>query len=95
MKKGYYDNEYGLCYPIVQIKYLREYFKIFGIRITLDTHIKFKSFNQIGNYFNYERIILEVKTQNTTISNYIDEKFFFEKIRFSKYCNAIDIINKI
>jgi len=95
LKKGYYDNEYGLCYPIVQIKYLREYFKIFGIRITLDTHIKFKSFNQIGNYFNYERIILEVKTQNTTISNYIDEKFFFEKIRFSKYCNAIDIINKI
>ena len=95
LKKGYYDNKYGLCYPIVQVKYLREYFKVFGIRITLDTHISFKSFNQIGNYLDYEKIILEAKTQNTMISNYIDEKFFFEKIRFSKYCSAIDILNKI
>ena len=95
LKQGYYDSKYGLCYPIVQIKYLREYFKIFGVRITLDTHIKFKSFNKTKKYFDYGKIILEIKAQNTKISNYIDEKFFFEKIRFSKYCAAIDIINKI
>ncbi len=94
LKRGYYDNRYGLCYPIVQVKYLREYFKVFGIRITLDTHISFKSFNQIGNYLDYEKIILEAKTQNTMISNYIDEKFFFEKIRFSKYCDAIDNVKR-
>ena len=92
LKQGYYDNKYGLCYPIVQVKYTREYLKIFGIRITLDTHIKFKSFNKRKNYFSHDKIILEVKTQNTKISNYIDEKFFFEKIRFSKYCDAIDNI---
>ena len=95
LKQGYYDSKYGLCYPIVQIKYLREYFKIFGVRITLDTHIKIKSFNKMKKYFDYGEIILEIKAQNTKISNYIDEKFFFEKIRFSKYCAAIDIINKI
>tara|TARA_B100000959_G_C14893461_1_gene587761 strand:- start:285 stop:881 length:597 start_codon:yes stop_codon:yes gene_type:complete len=94
LKRGYYDNRYGLCYPIVEIKYLREYFKIFGIRITLDTRIKFKSFNKMKNYNNYEKIILETKTQNTTISNYIDEKFFFEKIKFSKYCDAIDNVKR-
>ena len=90
LKQGYYDSKYGLCYPIVQIKYTREYLKIFGIRITLDTHIKYKSFNKTKNYLNHDKIILEVKTQNTKISNYIDEKFFFEKTRFSKYCNAVD-----
>ena len=95
LRQGYYDNKYGLCYPIVQVKYTREYLKIFGIRITLDTHIKFKSFNKRKNYFSHDKIILEVKTQNTKISNYIDEKFFFEKTRFSKYCNAVDVINKI
>ena len=94
LKGGYYDNKYGLCCPIVEIKYLREYFKIFGIRITLDTRIKFKSFNKMKNYNNYEKIILETKTQNTTISNYIDEKFFFEKIKFSKYCEAIDNVKR-
>ena len=92
LKRGYYDNRYGLCYPIVEVKYLREYFKIFGVRITLDTHIKFKSFNKMKNYNNYEKIILETKTQNTSISNYINDKFIFEKIRFSKYCDAIDNI---
>jgi len=94
LKVGYYDKKYGLCYPIVEIKYLREYFQIFGIRITLDTRIKFKSFNKMKNYNNYEKIILETKTQNTTISNYIDEKFFFEKIKFSKYCDAIDNVKR-
>ena len=94
LKGGYYDKKYGLCYPIVEIKYLREYFQIFGIRITLDTRIKFKSFNKMRNYNNYEKIILETKTQNTTISNYIDEKFFFEKIKFSKYCDAIDSVKR-
>ena len=95
LKHGYYDSKYGLCHPIVQIKYLREYFKIFDIRITLDTHIKFKLFNKMQKYFEYNKTILEVKTQNTSISNYINEKFFFEKIRFSKYCNAVEMINKI
>ena len=47
-----------------------------------------------GNYNNYGKIILETKTQNTTISNYIDEKFFFEKIKFSKYCDAIDNVKR-
>ena len=28
LKGGYYDKKYGLCYPIVEIKYLREYFQI-------------------------------------------------------------------
>ena len=95
LKQGYYDNKYGLCHPIVQVKYTREYLKVFGIRITLDTHVKFKSFNRTKKYLNDDKIILEVKTQNTKISNYIDEKFFFEKTRFSKYCNAVDVISKI
>ena len=39
-----------------------------------------------------DQIIVEVKSNDINASNYIDKNFHFEKIRFSKYCNAIDEI---
>ena len=44
LKLGFLDKEYGLCFPILQIDYNREYFKIFDIRITLDTKIRYKNY---------------------------------------------------
>jgi len=95
LRNGILDNKYGLLFPTVQISYQREYYKIFNIRITIDTKIKYKKYNRnFINRHSYDEndVILEAKSQTKDISmyNYIDENIFFEKIRFSKYCNAIE-----
>ena len=46
LKLGILDNGYGLCFPVLQIDYNREYFKIFNIRITVDTKIRYKNFKR-------------------------------------------------
>jgi len=96
LKLGVLDNGYGLCFPILQIDYNREYFKIFDIRITVDTKIRYKNYKEehfFNQYHNDDETVLEAKALNTNIKNFIDENIYFEKIRFSKYCNAIEKLN--
>lgn len=96
LKLGVLDNGYGLCFPILQIDYNREYFKIFDIRITVDTKIRYKNYKEehfFNQYHNDDETVLEAKALNTNIKNFVDENIYFEKIRFSKYCNAIEKLN--
>ena len=96
LKLGILDNGYGLCFPVLQVDYNREYFKIFDIRITVDTKIRYKNFKEehfFNQYHNDDEIVLEAKALNTNIKNFVDENIYFEKIRFSKYCNAIEKLN--
>jgi len=94
LENGIFDKEYGLCFPIIQVDYLREYFKVFNIRMTVDTKIKYKEYNKhLNKYYNMDdEIIIEAKAKigNIEMFNYIDKKIHFEKIRFSKYCNSIE-----
>ena len=96
LKNGYYDCDYGLCYPIVEVSYFRNYFSIFNLRVTLDTLITYSQYNKKKIIPYHETTIMEVKSDNLDNLNYIEEKIHFPKIRFSKYCNAIeqlDILN--
>ena len=96
LKLGILDNQYGLCSPILQVDYNREYFKIFDVRITLDTKIKYKKFKDnhfYSPYYHEDEIVLEAKTVNSKNRNFIDKKIYFEKFRFSKYCKAIEKLN--
>ena len=38
--KGIYDNQYGICYPVLNVVYDREYYIKNKSRITIDTNIK-------------------------------------------------------
>ena len=68
---GIFDKKYGVCKPILNIIYDREYL------IKED-----------------KNIIVELKTSiNQNIDNLFEE-FPFQEIRFSKYCNGIDLLNK-
>ena len=94
-KYGIFDKDYGNCFPKIEINYNRNYYKIFNkIRLTLDTDISYKRYDK--NFFSKkikeEKIVLEVKTQNTDYENYINTNINFEEIRFSKYCNAFEKI---
>lgn len=94
-KYGIFDKDYGNCFPKIEIKYNRNYYKIFDeIRLTLDTNISYKKFDKkfLSKKIKEEKIVLEVKTQNTNYENYINNNIYFEEIRFSKYCNAFEKI---
>ena len=90
LKKGYFDCDYGLCFPIIEISYLRKYFSIFNLRVTLDTSISYKRYNQKKKIPCLETAIMEVKSNNLNNFNFIDKKVPFPKTRFSKYCNAFE-----
>ena len=93
LKTGFYDFEYGQCYPIVETNYYREYYNLLNFRLTIDKNIKYSKFKKKKYMIPIkEQIIVEVKSNDINASNYIDKNFHFEKIRFSKYCNAIDEI---
>ncbi len=95
LKKGYFDTEYDLCFPVLEINYLREYISVFNLRITLDTSISYKKFNDKRSIPLMESAIVEVKSNNLENFNYIEDKIHFPTTRFSKYCNAIDELNII
>jgi hypothetical protein len=94
---GIKDNFYGICYPKIIVSYKREYYKVYGYRITIDREIQYDNFNlrkKYPNTKNEKRIIIELKTNFNSDENDINEKFPFEIIRFSKYCFGIEKVYK-
>ena len=90
---GIFDKKYGVCKPILNIIYDREYLIKENIRITLDTKILYNLYNN-KRIEEDKNIIVELKTSiNQNIDNLFEE-FPFQEIRFSKYCNGIDLLNK-
>tara|TARA_B100001175_G_C19204318_1_gene492914 strand:+ start:90 stop:677 length:588 start_codon:yes stop_codon:yes gene_type:complete len=90
IKRGYFDINYGLCRPILEIEYFRDYFSLLGLRVTLDTSISYQKFKKKKIIPYNELIALEVKSNNLQNLNYLDSLFNWQSIRFSKYCNAIE-----
>ena len=89
--KGMLDAQYGLCKPVLYVKYSREYLKIKDVRISLDSNIKYSLFSgrSLGED---ENLIVELKTSiNKNLDELINE-FPLQRIRFSKYCNGINKI---
>lgn len=95
---GIFDQDYGMCKPILNVVYLRSYFKIFNIRLTLDENIVYRKINnrRISNIFIKDNdYVVELKTGNIGNTDFLKEKFPIPRSRFSKYCNGIDkLFNK-
>ena len=99
VSEGYYDKDYGFCYPVVNIMNEREYFKIENYRLTFDKNIRYKFLkNNKGKYntFSDEKCVFEIKCDaNENLSNLLNF-FDFPRTRFSKYERALDhLYNKI
>ena len=90
---GYFDQKYGLCTPLLNVLYEREYLKKDDIRITIDTNITYSIFNSSLKKKD-ENVIVELKTSKNKNIDDLFEKFPFQEIRFSKYCNGIELFNK-
>lgn len=93
MTLGYLDKDYGVSKPIVRVSYIRDYYKINGVRLTIDRHIEYTKLNKRGKgiYSKYESdVIVEIKAGDFVPIEYLFKKFQFDRIRFSKYSKAIN-----
>jgi len=89
---GIFDSKYGVCKPVLNVIYDREYLKKDDIRITVDTNISYNLFkNPIVK--KDKNIIIELKASKNKNIDDIFEQFPYQEIRFSKYCNGIELFN--
>jgi len=88
LKTGFYDNYYGLCYPVVKIIYSRSYLELFSRRITIDSNITFFDY-KFNNLIKIDQSILEVKTNNDDSLDDLNFLFPFRRSRYSKYSESI------
>jgi len=93
MKIGIIDSDYGVCKPIVRVTYDREYFSLFGVRVTIDRNIKYKSLDRPFIEVFDPGVAVEIKANYQTSAEYLIKKFPFYRTRLSKYSNAINLLN--
>lgn len=95
---GLFVKNYGFCYPLIEITYIREYFEVKGFRVTIDKNITYKLLennrfpfkDKIKDVNNVVEIKADIKENLDTISNI----FNFPRSKFSKYENAITELMK-
>ena len=95
MRLGIYDQNYGLCLPVLNVTYKRSYYKIKNIRLTLDEKITYKRIinrevSKFSTFDNYN--IAELKFNSEKSIDFVRQSFPFERARFSKYCRGIEFI---
>jgi len=89
---GYLDNQYGICMPNYHVKYDREYLKKDDVRISIDTNLIYQDF-KTKRFFYDDKVIVELKTSISKNQDDLMEDFPFQRIRFSKYCYAVQSLN--
>ena len=91
-KNGILDNIYGTCLPNFYVSYEREYIKINDVRISIDKKISYENF-LTNSVFSDTKSIVELKTSVDKNIDDLVKDFPFQKIRFSKYCFAVESLN--
>tara|TARA_Y100000589_G_scaffold51221_1_gene42678 strand:- start:1927 stop:2532 length:606 start_codon:yes stop_codon:yes gene_type:complete len=93
-----FDEQYGLCTQKVDISYIREYFLINSIRLTIDKDITYKNLNSLSlgsTMVEDKKFVLEVKADINTDMDLIYNTFDFPRSRFSKYERSFEYLFKI
>ena len=91
---GIFDNKYGICKPVLNVSYIREYFKMDDVRITLDSDIIYELYN--SRFVKKDsQVVAELKTSISKNLDELAEIYPFQEVRFSKYCNGIELFNKV
>ena len=90
LKLGLFDKDYGTCKPKVIVSYYRSYFNVLNMRLTLGEKINYQKYGRNLTRLQDNSFIAEIKSDNIKNLNYIYDKFNFTRIKFSKYCRAIE-----
>ena len=90
---GIYDNNYGLCIPVLNVLYERSYYKIKNIRLTIDEKIIYRKIanRKIAEPSTFDKYnIVELKCSSKKSISLLSNNFPFERTRFSKYTRGIE-----
>mgnify|MGYP001246220740 FL=1 len=93
LQGGLPDDQYGLCRPCVEVSYLRSYFALAGVRITVDREIGYRNFSlslQSVLSTTDPDAVVELKTVHTLSTDLLNSLFPWDRTRFSKYCRAVE-----
>jgi len=89
---GRYKNDlyYGKISPSLLVRYKREYYEFKGLRFTFDSSISYRNLrNQSKKIVKDRETVLEIKTSNLNIQDYIFKFIKVQTSRFSKYSRGI------
>ena len=71
-KVGYSDNLYSSCHPKLYVTYYREYYNCNGSRLTIDTNISYKDYQNKNLLRKDTSIAVEIKkTSKQTFKKYV------------------------
>jgi hypothetical protein len=92
---GLNDVDYGMCSPVLNVIYERDYYLVKDIRVTLDKNIIYKKIinKYISNISTLDKFnVVELKYNHKSQANLFNNDFPFERSRYSKYCRGIEFI---
>ncbi|MDC3379882.1 VTC domain-containing protein [Gammaproteobacteria bacterium] len=92
LKFGRVDSLYGLCFPIIEVSYLRHYFFLDKIRITIDEDIIYKIYNSKITKRDPVNVI-EVKAPADVSEGYLKKLIPISRRRFSKYSRGCELLS--
>ena len=90
LNRGLLDRNYGLCKPLLNVSYEREYYQLTDHRITIDKNISYCNFKRKIRIFKEPLSIIEFKSDTTKDINLYDSILTSPISRFSKYCRGIN-----
>ena len=90
LNKGLLDKNYGLCKPLLNVSYEREYYQLEDHRITIDKNISYCNFKKKKKIFEEPLSIIEFKSDTTKDINFYDNILTSPISRFSKYCRGMN-----
>ena len=88
-KFGFLDKDYGTCLPKIYVSYVREYFLFKDVRVSIDKKINYTNYTTKRSIYDSNTIVELKASYNKDLDDLI-KLFPFQRIRFSKYCLAIE-----
>lgn len=89
-------NSHGPLYPAIRVSYHRQRFRIFDIRITLDSNIRVQGFNNGRDVFFQSAIlpfhVLEIKTADIRPHQPLLGLLRLNQVSFSKYYMGLNLL---
>jgi len=85
---GFVDTLYGLMTPMTEVTYMRSYFQLADLRLTLDEDIRYKNL-RTGRIAFEEECVVELKAPADAETDFIGDFLGFSPRRFSKFCNSV------
>tara|TARA_Y100000992_G_C21226063_1_gene472941 strand:+ start:649 stop:1239 length:591 start_codon:yes stop_codon:yes gene_type:complete len=92
LKEGYLDEKYGICYPLLKISYMRNYYKLNNLRFTFDKNIVYQTLDKRLKISD-ETGVVELKSDNEKEITKIDKIIPLARKRFSKFSRAFNYLN--